>query len=164
MLKLFFFTLFFYNSYFFAQNDVKVKSYRRNDGQLIDAHWRSNPDNTSKNNWSTIGNVNPYTGKKGDKSVNDNNIINTNFSYYNFNSPPKELQLEKKIRERRDELLSPINPYKIYYNTEMLLFEMLKSKEFYKAIHKDKYEIIIKNLYKELDSMKKQLKYLSIDK
>jgi hypothetical protein len=33
----------------------------------VKAHARTAPNKTRKDNWSTIGNVNPYTGKKGTK-------------------------------------------------------------------------------------------------
>jgi hypothetical protein len=33
----------------------------------VKAHARTAPNKTKKDNWSTIGNVNPYTGKKGTK-------------------------------------------------------------------------------------------------
>ena len=33
----------------------------------VKAHARTAPNKSKKDNWSTIGNVNPYTGKKGTK-------------------------------------------------------------------------------------------------
>jgi hypothetical protein len=33
----------------------------------VKSHARTAPNKTKKDNWSTIGNVNPYTGKKGTK-------------------------------------------------------------------------------------------------
>ncbi len=33
----------------------------------VKAHARTAPNKTKKDNWSTIGNVNPHTGKKGTK-------------------------------------------------------------------------------------------------
>jgi hypothetical protein len=51
----------------FASADVKVKGYYRKDGTYIRPHYRSNPDGNFYNNWSTVGNVNPYTGKPGTK-------------------------------------------------------------------------------------------------
>jgi hypothetical protein len=43
--------------------DVRVRGYTRNDGTY--AHYRSSPDSNTWNNYSTKGNVNPYTGKEG---------------------------------------------------------------------------------------------------
>jgi hypothetical protein len=45
--------------------DVYVNSYTRSDGTHVKGHYRSAPDNTINNNFSTQGNVNPYTGKRG---------------------------------------------------------------------------------------------------
>jgi hypothetical protein len=47
--------------------DVYVKPYFRKDGTFVDGHMRSSPDKDFYNNWSTKGNVNPYTGKEGTK-------------------------------------------------------------------------------------------------
>ncbi|MEI6064793.1 MAG: hypothetical protein WCQ26_09395 [Pseudanabaena sp. ELA748] len=33
----------------------------------VKAHAQTAPNKSKKDNWSTIGNVNPYTGKKGTK-------------------------------------------------------------------------------------------------
>jgi len=45
--------------------------------QYVQPHYRSSPNNTKSDNWSTYGNVNPYTGKVGTKKINgttsDNN-------------------------------------------------------------------------------------------
>ncbi len=46
---------------------VRVKGYYRKDGTYVQPHYRSDPDRTVNNNWSTQGNVNPYTGKPGTK-------------------------------------------------------------------------------------------------
>ena len=48
----------------FAQ-DVYVRGYYRSDGTYVQPHYRSSPNNTTLDNWSTKGNVNPYTGKLG---------------------------------------------------------------------------------------------------
>lgn len=50
-----------------ATADVKVRGYYRKDGTYVRPHYRSNPDGNFWNNWSTVGNVNPYTGKPGTK-------------------------------------------------------------------------------------------------
>jgi hypothetical protein len=48
---------------------VRVRSYIRSNGIYVAPHYRSNSDNTKYNNWSTKGNYNPYTGKKGTKII-----------------------------------------------------------------------------------------------
>lgn len=45
--------------------DVYVHGYTRRDGTQVEGHWRSRPDGNPYNNWSSQGNVNPYTGKIG---------------------------------------------------------------------------------------------------
>jgi hypothetical protein len=46
-------------------DDVWVRGHTRSDGTYVEPHWRSAPDGNPFNNWSTQGNVNPYTGKQG---------------------------------------------------------------------------------------------------
>lgn len=46
---------------------VWVNGYYRKDGTYVKGYWRSSPDDSVSNNWSTIGNVNPYTGEAGTK-------------------------------------------------------------------------------------------------
>lgn len=45
-----------------------VHSYKKKDGTVVQSYKRTIPDGTKRNNFSTKGNVNPYTGKKGTKS------------------------------------------------------------------------------------------------
>jgi hypothetical protein len=47
----------------FAQ--VHVDGYTRRDGTYVQPYYRTAPDNTINNNWSTYPNVNPYTGRLG---------------------------------------------------------------------------------------------------
>lgn len=49
-------------------NDVDVNGYYKNDGTYVQPHHRTSPDNDKSDNWSTEGNINPYTGKKGTKN------------------------------------------------------------------------------------------------
>lgn len=61
--------------------DVKVKGYYRKDGTYVRPHMRSNKDGNFYNNWSTIGNVNPYTGVYGTKTTPNYNYSNTSYQY-----------------------------------------------------------------------------------
>lgn len=62
-----------------ASSQVKVKGYFKGNGTYVFPHYRSNPDGYKYNNWSTRGNINPYTLKEGTKNDIDfytpNNII-----------------------------------------------------------------------------------------
>jgi hypothetical protein len=46
---------------------VDVDGYTKQDGTYVRPHHRSDPNNTTNDNWSTKGNTNPYTGKAGTK-------------------------------------------------------------------------------------------------
>lgn len=46
---------------------VHVKGYTRKDGTYVQPHERTAPNKTKNDNYSTRGNVNPYTGKVGTK-------------------------------------------------------------------------------------------------
>jgi hypothetical protein len=51
-----------------ADAAVRVKGYIKSNGTYVVPHYRSNPDSSKLNNWSTKGNYNIYTGKKGYRS------------------------------------------------------------------------------------------------
>lgn len=48
-----------------AWSQVYVAPHVRSDGTYVPGHMRSAPDATPLNNYSTQGNVNPYTGERG---------------------------------------------------------------------------------------------------
>jgi hypothetical protein len=50
-----------------AQASVYVQGYIRSDGTYVPGHYRSAPNSTVLDNYSTKGNTNPYTGKAGTK-------------------------------------------------------------------------------------------------
>lgn len=50
-----------------ATNEVYVSGYTRSDGTYVKGHYRTAPNDTKKDNYSTKGNTNPHTGKKGTK-------------------------------------------------------------------------------------------------
>jgi len=47
---------------------VRVRGYTRNDGTYVAPHYRSAPNGTTLDNYSTRGNVNPYTGAVGTRN------------------------------------------------------------------------------------------------
>lgn len=49
----------------YSGGSVSVHGYTRSNGTYVSPHHRSAPDGSFSNNWSTRGNVNPYTGKVG---------------------------------------------------------------------------------------------------
>jgi len=76
---------------FFTKNVdavVRVKGYYRKDGTYVAPHYRSDPDGKFYNNWSTKGNVNPFTGKKGTKTSPDYNGTGAVLYYGSEDSAP----------------------------------------------------------------------------
>lgn len=66
MKKLFFLIVFFFTTALtFAQSEVWVNGYTRSNGTYVQGYYRTAPDYTINNNWSTVGNVNPHTGRAG---------------------------------------------------------------------------------------------------
>ena len=47
--------------------NLNVRGHYRQNGTYVDYHYRTSPNNTIRDNWSTYGNTNPYTGQKGYK-------------------------------------------------------------------------------------------------
>lgn len=43
----------------------RVRGYTKKNGTYVQPHYKSSPDKSKFNNYSTKGNYNPYTGKKG---------------------------------------------------------------------------------------------------
>ena len=48
-----------------AHADDYVNGYYRNNGTYVNPYMRTSPNNTLMDNYSTRGNVNPYTGQSG---------------------------------------------------------------------------------------------------
>ncbi len=42
-----------------------VHGYTKKDGTYVAPHNRTSPNGTQRDNWSSKGNTNPYTGKEG---------------------------------------------------------------------------------------------------
>lgn len=52
-----------------ANAQTWVNSYYTNSGSFVQGHYRSTPNNTAWDNWSTSGNINPCTGSIGTNSL-----------------------------------------------------------------------------------------------
>ena len=48
-----------------SSSDVYVRGYIRKNGTYVKPHYRSRPNSSKSDNWSTRGNTNPYTGRRG---------------------------------------------------------------------------------------------------
>ena len=55
----------FFATYFLYSQDVYVNGYNTSNGTYVESHYRTAPNSTINDNYSTVGNVNPYTGKAG---------------------------------------------------------------------------------------------------
>ena len=51
-----------------ASAQTYVHGYTTKNGTYVAPHYRSSPDSSVLNNWSTRGNVNPYTGQVGTRN------------------------------------------------------------------------------------------------
>ena len=63
--------------------DVWVNGYTRSNGTHVKGHYRTRPNHTKNDNFSTMGNVNPYTGEAGKKLGGSNYKINSSNKYQN---------------------------------------------------------------------------------
>ncbi|MFN3287655.1 MAG: hypothetical protein ACK40H_04340, partial [Sphingomonadaceae bacterium] len=61
-----------------AQGTTHVRGHVRSDGTYVAPHYRTLPDGSRLNNWSTYPNVNPYTGRQGTVDP------------YGFSRPPRQ--------------------------------------------------------------------------
>lgn len=61
---------------------VYVHGYTTKNGTYVAPYVRSAPDGNPYNNWSTVGNVNPYTGQAGTK-----NPYGTPYKPYSYTAP-----------------------------------------------------------------------------
>jgi len=53
-----------------AQEQVWQNGYTKKDGTYVPGHYRTKPNSTTRDNMSSQGNTNPYTGKKGSRPNN----------------------------------------------------------------------------------------------
>lgn len=68
-----------------------VNGYFRSNGTYVEPHYRSSPNSTKLDNWSTKGNINPYTGAEGTKNVDEQYNYNySSSSYYNSSTNTSE--------------------------------------------------------------------------
>lgn len=93
MKKVFFFIAFLFaaaNS--FAQTSTYVSGYTRSNGTYVQGYYRTTPNYTRNDNYSTVGNVNPYTGSYGTKPASTNTPTSTNStsttSYTSYGTTP----------------------------------------------------------------------------
>lgn len=69
-----------------AQSSHSVRGYTRKDGTYVAPHRATNPNSTRADNWSTKGNVNPYTGKEGTVDPNASSSTTSSSTYEPYRS------------------------------------------------------------------------------
>ena len=67
----------------FAAGSHSVKGHMKKDGTYIAPHRQTNPDQLRRNNYSSEGNSNPYTGRQGKQRHELSNPPRYNDSYNN---------------------------------------------------------------------------------
>jgi hypothetical protein len=83
-----------------ASAQVLVDGHTRKDGTYVAPHFRTNPDNTIRNNYSTQGNVNPYTGRAG--TVSDNGYDNS--AAMRRQAEYQQEELNRQMQQQRAQL------------------------------------------------------------
>ncbi len=89
MKKLFFFIAFLFaaaNS--FAQTSTYVSGYTNSNGTYVEPYFRTTPNTTRNDNYSTVGNLNPYTGSYGTKPADNYYVAPSNYSVPTYYSTP----------------------------------------------------------------------------
>lgn len=95
-----------------SASDIYVRSYIKKDGTYVDGHFRTAPNNSFYDNYSTKGNYNPYTGKAGYKEINE-------ISSYYF-----KLNRERDFSLYMDDIIESITTKdKLKFNSAIQNFE-----------------------------------------
>ena len=69
-----------------AQSYHYVQGYTKSDGTYVAPHYQTNPNATRNDNWSTRGNVNPFTGVEGAKP-RDGETGSSSYQPYGYQPP-----------------------------------------------------------------------------
>jgi hypothetical protein len=91
--------------------DQWVNGYFRKVGTYVQGYWRSEPDQKYWNNWSSWGNTNPYTGKKG-YDLPKAEEYDKNPSYYDYQYRPPNYSQGSRVQS------SPLYDYTPSYQTQ----------------------------------------------
>lgn len=101
---------------------TKVNAYYKKDGTYVPAHYRTNPNYTAKDNYTTKPNVNPHTGKKG--TFDDNTISSEEFinSFYKNENKVKNI-LDDFYKSTNTSLDNYMNDLKSFDNSSNYSYE-----------------------------------------
>ena len=99
MKQLFTILLFIITLFSFAQtntNHVYVSGYYRSNGTYVQPHYRTAPNSTNRDNFSTRGNINPYTGQSGYIAPDNKTLSAYNTSSNNSSSTYPKTNTNKR--------------------------------------------------------------------
>ena len=91
-----------------AAGDVSVKGYVKSDGTYVAPHMRSAADGDFSNNWTTQGNVNPYTAKEGTRVTPP-----ASYGTPSYTPPPRLNSGLPPVRSNYQPQLDPLTPLPI---------------------------------------------------
>jgi len=95
-------------------NHVYVEGYYRKDGTYVQGHYRTAPNHTNRDNFSTEGNYNPYTGEAG--HVEPDNKVNTNGSVHinPLKSSDRPVNYEGTTNSKGEKVITYSNGYEVF--------------------------------------------------
>ena len=89
MKKVFLFFVFLFSAAnSFAQSSTYVSGYTNSYGTYVNGYYRTTPNSTRNDNYSTVGNVNPYTGSYGTKPADSYYVAPSTYSSPSYYSTP----------------------------------------------------------------------------
>ena len=94
------------------QNHVYVSGYTRSDGTVVKPYYRTAPNSTNTDNFSTIGNTNPYTGESGYIARDDG------YAYRYISSKANKNKAQPKTYSRTERIKS-YGSQKRWINTKL---------------------------------------------
>ena len=94
-----------------SSSDVYVKGYVRKNGTVVPGHYRSAPNNTNRDNFSTKGNINPYTGKKGYIKRDNKSSNYTSSQYSKKTNTVSYSGINTNLKPTYSNVSSRSNPY-----------------------------------------------------
>jgi hypothetical protein len=82
--------------------DVWVRGYLRSDGTYVQGHYRTEPNATTRDNYSTYPNINPHTGQQGTQRFDYN--ARSSYQYQSDLGSPYQSNLQNRYEARKSGL------------------------------------------------------------
>jgi hypothetical protein len=97
----------------FAQ--VHVNGYMKSNGTYVQPHMRSSPNSTTLDNYSTKGNVNPYTGQAGTKNPDPQDYYAQPVQQQRQAQPVQQIQPLQPLQPLQP--IQPLQPMQTHMNS-----------------------------------------------